>query len=280
MEVVKDTKPMQQLVGRLRLDGKKIGFVPTMGALHEGHLSLVDVAKKHADIVVMSIYLNPAQFNNKQDLATYPSNLERDLELAKKRGVDIVFCPTDEIMYPKGFQTYVETLEITKGLCGSARPGHFKGVTTVVLKLFNIVKPDIAIFGRKDYQQFKVIEQMARDLDLDIKIIGAPIIREPDGLAMSSRNVRLSDTERREALTISGSFKLVKDLVERGENDPNRLISGVREMIESTSTGRIDYIKICDADTLTELTALKKPALLAIAAYFGQIRLIDNRIIN
>lgn len=276
MELIKDPKLMQQRSNELRLGGNRIGFVPTMGALHEGHLSLVDTAKGHTDLVVMSIYLNPTQFNNKEDLATYPANLEKDLELARTRGVDIVFCPTDKVIYPKGFQTYVDTEDITRVLCGESRPGHFRGVTTVVLKLFNIVKPDVAVLGEKDYQQLKVIEQMVRDLNVDVKIVSSPIVREEDGIAMSSRNRRLSAEERQAARSINEALNRAKDAVKNGERDIGKIVAGVKRHIEATNIGKVDYVKICDAETLSESASLKLPALLAIAAYFGKTRLIDN----
>lgn len=243
-------------------------------------MSLVDIAKKHADTIVMSIYLNPMQFNNEQDLATYPSNLKKDLELARGRGVDIAFCPTGETMCPAGFQTYVETTGITRGLCGATRPGYFRGVTTVVTKLFNIVKPDVAIFGEKDYQQLRVIERMVRDLDMDIEIIAAPLVREEDGIAMSSRNVRLAEEERRESREINRALKEAAESVRRGERDINKIVKGVKERIGSTKTGRIDYINICDPATLEELKTFREPALLAVAAYFGETRLIDNCVLD
>lgn len=280
MELIDNPKAMQARSNELKRAGKRISFVPTMGALHEGHLSLVDIGKKHADVVIMSIYLNPKQFGPDEDLGSYPSNLERDLELANARGVDIVFCPSDKVMYPEDFQTYVETVKITKGLCGASRPGHFRGVATVVLKLFNIVRPDVAVFGEKDYQQLKVLEQMAVDLNLEVEIIGAPIIREEDGLAMSSRNKYLTPEERRAARSINEALNQAKLSVENGEIDPAKIIDNVKSRIEATNIGKIDYIKICDPQTLEELETLKTPALLAVAAHFGTARLIDNCILG
>lgn len=280
MELINDPKAMQTRSNKLRKNGKTIAFVPTMGALHEGHLSLVDVGKRSADIAVMSIYLNPKQFGPNEDISSYPSNLEMDLELARSRGVDIVFFPSDNAIYPEGFQTYVETSEIAKELCGSLRPNHFRGVTTVVLKLFNIVKPDFAIFGEKDFQQLKTIEQMVKDLDLDIEIIPAPIVREEDGLAMSSRNRYLTPDERLKARSINEALNLAKNIVKSGEQDLDKIVDCVRSHIESTDIAKIDYVKICDPETMEELTTLKTPALLAIAAHFGRARLIDNCILR
>jgi pantoate--beta-alanine ligase len=279
MELINDPKLMQQKMSTLRGDGKQVVFVPTMGALHDGHLSLVSEGKAHGDTLVMSIYLNPTQFGPGEDLREYPAELEKDLELAKKSGVDILFCPTDTAIYPEGFQTYVETTEITKNLCGASRPEHFKGVTTVVLKLFNIIKPNVAIFGKKDYQQLKAVERLVRDLNLEIKIIGAPIVREEDGLAMSSRNVYLSGAERQAARSINRSLEEVKSAVKEGETELSKLISIVQKMIEKTNIGRVNYIKICHPETLAELQEFKTPALLAVAAHFGPTRLIDNCIL-
>lgn len=280
MELIRNPKQMQGRSLELEKLGKRIGFVPTMGALHEGHLSLVDVAKNYSDIVVMSIYLNPAQFGPNEDLANYPKSFERDIELAKSKGVDIIFCPDNAEMYPDGFQTSVVTTKLTKRLCGASRPAHFQGVTTVVLKLFNIVRPNIAVFGEKDYQQLKVIEQMTKDLNLAVKIVPAPIVREEDGLAMSSRNENLSPEERRAARSINEALNWAKTAVKNGETNPAALISEIRGRIEGTKTGKIDYIAICDPETLEELEEVKPPFLLAVAAYFGKTRLIDNCILT
>lgn len=276
MEIIRDPKVFQEKILELKRSGKKIGFVPTMGALHEGHLSLVDIAKKHSDVVMMSIYLNPKQFAPSEDLKNYPSNFKKDTEAAQARGVDLVFAPTDEYMYPKGFQTSVDIKEITKGLCGAARPGHFTGVTTVVLKLFNIVQPDVAVFGEKDYQQLKVIERMVRDLLIPVKIVAAPITRENDGLAMSSRNAYLSHDERMAALSINQALRMAKEMVAKGERSPHQVASAVRTHIQSSGRARVDYVKVVDPETLEEATNLKQPARLLVAAFFGRARLIDN----
>lgn len=280
MEIIKSTKKMRDRANELKRGGKNISLVPTMGALHEGHLSLVDIGKKEADISVMSVYLNPIQFGEGEDLSNYPSNLERDIELAKSRGVDIVFCPTNKDIYPEGFETYTENTGLSKTLCGASRPGHFRGVTTIVLKLFNIVKPDVAVFGQKDYQQLKIIEKMVEDLNIDVKIIPAPIVREKDGLAMSSRNAYLKPQERLAAKSINQALNLVEKLVTGGEYKLDKLTGFVKSHIESTGIGKIDYVKICDPETLQELKSFRAPALLAIAAGFGGARLIDNRILK
>ncbi len=279
MEIIKDIEIMRARSKELRSAGKSIAFVPTMGALHEGHLSLIDIAKEHGDIVVMSIYLNPTQFGENEDLSKYPSNLEKDLELAKNRGIDIIFCPTNETIYPNGFEITVEVTGITNKLCGASRPTHFSGVTTVVSKLFDIVKPQIAVFGQKDYQQLKVIEQMVCNLNLSVTIIGAPIVRERDGLAISSRNQYLNGNERRAATAIFESLMVASEMVKDGETNSKTIISKVTEVITGSGIAAIDYVEICHPQTLESLTTIDGPALLAIAAHFGRARLIDNIIL-
>lgn len=280
MEIIKEPKLMQARAGEIRAMGKKIAFVPTMGALHEGHIRLVDIAKCHGEVVVMSIYVNPRQFDSKEDLGNYPSVIERDLEMAGAGGVDIIFCPEDRAMYPDGFETYVETEDISRGLCGASRPGHFRGVATVVLKLFNIVKPDVAVFGEKDYQQLKVIERMVADLNIGVEIVSAPIVRESDGLAMSSRNAYLGPNERGLACSINEALRHAADAVKKGERDIEKIIAEVEEHIKATGVGRVDYVKICDLETLREMKEIKTPALIAVAAYFGKARLIDNCVVD
>jgi len=279
MEIIKTQQTMQERSRELQKKDCRIVFVPTLGALHEGHLSLIDIAKKNGDIVVLSIYLNPTQFSPSEDLSKYPANLEKDLQLAKSRGVGIVFCPNNAEIYPDGFQTTVEVTGITQKLCGSSRPTHFRGVTTVVAKLFNIVSPHVVIFGEKDYQQLKVIEQMVRDLNMNIEIIGAPIFREEDGLAMSSRNQYLSHEERRAAAIIFKSLMAAKEKVWSGEKNSERIISLVKEMITETGIGKIDYVELCNPETLDSVTTIAGPTLLAVAAHFGPARLIDNCIL-
>lgn len=276
MELIKDPNLMQSRSCGIKSTGKRISFVPTMGALHEGHLSLFDIAAEHGDIVVISIFLNPKQFGPTEDLKNYPKMLERDLELAKMRGVDICFCPNESDIYPEGFETHVEVERITRHLCGLSRPHLFRGVTTVVCKLLNIVMPDSAIFGEKDYQQLKVIQRMVKDLNMGIKIISGPIIREEDGLAMSSRNAYLSPTERRAARSIPSAIFEAQEMVKNGERNIDKLKALVRRRIEETGVGKVDYVSISDPDTLEDLHELKAPSLLAVAAFFGKARLIDN----
>jgi pantoate--beta-alanine ligase len=263
-----------------RKQGRTIGFVPTMGYLHDGHLSLVDVAKNKSDIVIVSIFVNPTQFAPNEDLETYPRNMERDMKLCKEHGVDALFFPSAEEYYQPDASTWVIEQDLGKDLCGTSRPGHFKGVTTVVAKLFNSVLPDIAVFGEKDFQQAAIIKRMVRDLNFPVEIITVKIVREKDGLAMSSRNKYLSVQERQNALSISRSLFKVKDDAESGliENSVNA-VNYIKHKIEE-SDGKIDYIKVVNPDTLTEKKDFSGGALIAVAAYFGKTRLIDNQMIN
>ncbi len=259
-----------------RKQNQKISFVPTMGALHEGHLALLREGKRSGNKLVLSIYVNPKQFAPTEDLAKYPRDTEGDLAKASDCKVDAVFFPSDEVMYPKEYQTYVEVTNVTKGLCGTSRPSHFKGVATVVLKLLNIVQPHAAIFGEKDYQQLITIQTMTRDLNLPVEIKGMPIVREPDGLALSSRNVYLSKEERIAALSLSKSLNIAKEMAATGKKGINEILESVKKTIEATGLPKIDYIKICNSKTLEELTTLTPPARLLIAAFIGKTRLIDN----
>jgi len=280
MEVIKSISEMKKKVRAFKAEGKIIGFVPTMGYLHEGHLSLVRLARKKGDVVVVSIFVNPLQFGPKEDYHIYPRDLERDLKLLEREKVDVVFVPEEEEMYPPGFQTYVEVEKLTKGLCGAFRPGHFRGVCTVVLKLFNIVQPDFAVFGKKDYQQLKVIERMVKDLNLDIEIIPHPTVRESDGLAMSSRNTYLNEEERRSAVSLYQSLKMAERLIFDGERDPESLKSLIKEYIEKFPHTRVQYVEIVDPETLEEVKEIKGPVLIALAVFVGKTRLIDNRLIE
>lgn len=282
MEIIKGIKEIQERIKKLKFGGKTIGFVPTMGYLHEGHLSLVREAKRQCDVVVVSIFVNPLQFGPKEDFAQYPRDFERDCNMLQREGVDIVFAPSAEEMYPSDFQTYVEVTEVTKNLCGASRPGHFRGVTTVVLKLFNATLPDKAFFGEKDYQQLITIKQMVKDLNLDIEIVGMPIVRETDGLAMSSRNTYLNGEERKSALSLYRSLNRAKELIAGGVRDIKVILNEVRSIIESEPNTRIDYIKICDPLTLEywEEGLLERDALLALAVFVGKTRLIDNTILE
>jgi len=268
---------MQELCLALRASGKSIGFVPTMGYFHEGHLSLMRRAREENDIVVVSIFVNPLQFGPGEDFERYPRDEERDLRLAGDVGVDYAFIPAVEDFYPEDFSTYVEVTGITDGLCGRHRPGHFRGVTTVVAKLFNVVQPTRAYFGKKDYQQLKVIERMVRDLNMPIEIVPCPTVREPDGLAMSSRNEYLSQQERESALSLYRSLKLAEQMVKSGERNPETLIRAMRDLIESQPHVRkIDYIEVVDPETLEPLEEIKGRALIALAVWVGRARLIDN----
>ncbi len=281
MRVVKSIKEMQSVCSALKRVGKSIGFVPTMGFLHEGHLSLIRKAKRENDVVVVSIFVNPTQFSAGEDFDRYPRDVERDVSLLKGERVDFLFLPTIEEMYPEGFSTFVEVEGLTEGLCGAKRPGHFRGVATVVVKLFNIVQPDKAYFGKKDYQQLKVIERLVRDLNFNVKIVGCSIVREKDGLAMSSRNVYLSERERESALSLFKSLLLAKELIDRGERNAEVLKKKMEEFILShPEVKKIDYIEFVDAETLEPVTEVKEGTLVAVAVYVGDARLIDNWIVG
>ncbi|CUU03366.1 pantoate--beta-alanine ligase [Candidatus Thermokryptus mobilis] len=283
MRIISKIKEMQRVADDLRREGKIIGVVPTMGYLHEGHLSLIRLAKERSDVVITTIFVNPLQFAPNEDYERYPRDFERDVKLAQSAGCDIIFHPSVEEMYPKNFLTYVEVDKLTKVLEGEFRPTHFRGVTTVVAKLFNITKPHIAIFGQKDAQQALIIKQMVRDLNFDIEIIVAPIVREPDGLAMSSRNVYLSDLERKDATVLYESLKLAEKLIkENGERDPNVIISKMKELISSKPTAKIDYIAIVEPETLEKVESLTEghEYLVALAVRIGSTRLIDNTIVK
>jgi len=277
MEVIKRTAEMQEISLRLKREGRIIGLVPTMGYLHDGHLSLIKKARRENDIVIMSNFVNPLQFGPKEDFATYPRDLDRDNKLAESAGVDYVFAPTTEEMYPQGYDTYVEVKgPITEKMCGKSRPGHFKGVTTVVLKLFLITQPDRAYFGQKDAQQAIVIRKMVTDLNVPVKIITCPIIREEDGLALSSRNTYLSSEERLQALALPRALSAGRDMIMKGETDPLKVKKHITSMLESSPGIRVDYVVVVDGDNLSDLSAIKGKVLLAAAVYVGKTRLIDN----
>ncbi len=258
-------------------NGKTIGFVPTMGYLHEGHFSLVRKAREENDLVIASIFVNPTQFAPNEDLDKYPRDEKGDCENLQNEGVSAVFIPTPTDMYSEGYQTYVEVTRLTKYLCGRFRPTHFRGVTTVVLKLFNIVNPDKAYFGKKDYQQFKVIQKMVKDLNLDTEIVPCSIVREKDGLAMSSRNKYLTPEERTDATIIHKAIEEGKKMVLSGEKNSEKVIQLMKEMIQGIKTvKKIDYVSVVDINTLEDVSFIKGNVLIAIAAYFGRARLIDN----
>jgi len=280
MKLVDSVSRMTTLAKMLKKEGKSIGFVPTMGYLHEGHMSLVKAAKKHTDVVVMSIFVNPLQFGPEEDFEKYPRDIKRDEALAGDAGVDVIFYPSVRDMYPEGYATYVNVESLTGSLCGHQHPGHFKGVTTVVAKLFNIVKPDVAYFGQKDAQQVIVIKKMVRDLSMDIEIRAMPIIRETDGLAMSSRNLYLSEDERRSALALNQSLEKALSLVEAGERNSENVIKAIKEFIARKPLVRIDYVSIVDMKDLKDVSDISGEVLVALAAFVGKTRLIDNIIIK
>ena len=274
---IKSIDEMQKISKAYKKNGKTIGFVPTMGYLHEGHISLIRCAKKENDIVIVSIFVNPLQFGENEDLDKYPRDIKRDLTICNNEGVDVVFNPSYEDMYPEGFQTYVVVEELTKGLCGDYRPGHFRGVTTVVTKLFNIVKPDRAYFGKKDYQQFKVIQRMVKDLNMDVEVIGCPLIREEDGLAMYSRNKYLSPEERESALSLSRALFRAKEMFEEGERSAEKLKEEMERVILSyPHVKEIQYIEIVDPETLKPKKEAERGDVVALAVFVGDTRLIDN----
>jgi pantoate--beta-alanine ligase len=269
---------MQRYADGERRAGRTIGFVPTMGALHEGHLSLVRSARAKTDTVVASIFVNPIQFNSKSDFEKYPRDDARDAALLAQHGCDALFLPSPEEIYPPGYQTRVEVTEITKPLCGAHRPGHFGGVTTVVAKLFLAVKPHVAIFGAKDYQQLQVVRQMTHDLNFDIEIVGGETVREPDGLAMSSRNVRLSPDERERARCVPRGIERVTRAAAAGETDVAVLLREFTEEAEAAGA-RVEYAEIRSPEALEEVSRLDGRALIAVAVWLGDVRLIDNGII-
>jgi pantoate--beta-alanine ligase len=279
MKIVNTVSEMQKLSNELRKT-KRIGFVPTMGYLHEGHLALIRKAKELSDITIASIFVNPIQFGPQEDLAKYPRDFERDATLLEKENTDIIFHPFTESMYSHDFSTYVEVKGLQDFLCGKTRAGHFVGVATVVTKLFNIVKPHFAIFGQKDFQQLVIIEKMVRDLNMDIEIIGHPIVREQDGLAMSSRNTYLSKGERDKALLIGASLRKAEKLFLEGERKTATLRKDVEGMLHQKEGIAIEYISVCDTYSLEELDTIKTRAVLAIACRIGKTRLIDNTILT
>lgn len=280
MRIINSVVEMQQEADRWRAEGKKIALVPTMGYLHEGHLSLMRAVRGKADVVVTSIFVNPTQFGPSEDFARYPRDFERDCMLSEGVGADVIFAPQAADIYPPGYQTYVEVTEVSGPLCGRSRPGHFRGVTTVVAKLFNIVGPHLAIFGEKDYQQLTVIRRMVADLNMNIEIIGHPIIREGDDLAMSSRNVYLNTEQRRKALRLNLALKEAQGLIDRGERQSDSILARVREVLQPGEDVRIDYVQICRPDTLEDVARIEDRALLALAVHVGATRLIDNRILT
>jgi len=280
MEIIASVTEMQERARAALAAGKTISFVPTMGFLHQGHASLLQEGRARGDLLVLSIFVNPTQFGVGEDFESYPRDLQRDSEIAAENGVDIIFAPTAGEMYPQGFQTYVNVEKVSLPLCGSSRPGHFRGVTTVVAKLFNIVKPTLAFFGEKDFQQLVVIRRMVRDLNMDVKIVGMPTIREDDGLAKSSRNSYLSPEERRAALCLSRSLAAVSDLYRDGEKNIGILRVGLLAILNSEPLARIDYVEFLDGDSLEEPGQADDRTVVALAVRIGTTRLIDNTMIG
>ena len=279
MKIVGTVKEVREQVKEWKKQGLSVGFVPTMGYLHEGHKSLMDAARKGNDKVVVSIFVNPMQFGPTEDLATYPRDLDHDAALCESAGVDLIFHPEAEEMYEKDFCSFVDMTGLTEGLCGKTRPIHFRGVCTVVNKLFNIVTPDHAYFGQKDGQQFAVIKRMVRDLNMDIEIVGCPIVREEDGLAKSSRNTYLSSEERKAALILSKTVALGKELA-KTEKDANKVVEAMKKNIETEPLAKIDYVEAVDALSMAPVEKLEGTCMLAMAVYIGKTRLIDNTLIN
>jgi len=281
-EIYRAPAAMRARAEDLRRDGRRIAVVPTMGALHEGHLALLRAARARADVVILTIFVNPTQFGPNEDLSRYPRDEAGDLAKARGAGIDLAFCPDAPAMYPPGSQTFIEVRELSRPMCGASRPGHFTGVATVVAKLFHATLPHVAVFGEKDFQQLAIIRRMARDLDFGVEIIGAPIVRESDGLAMSSRNAYLGPDDRLAARSLSAGLAAAQAAFAAGERDAAALLAAARRPIEAESLARIDYVDLRDAEELTPLERLEPPrrAVLAMAVFVGQTRLIDNRVLG
>ncbi len=280
MEVIDTVEQMQKESETFRAAGQIIALVPTMGFLHEGHLELMRVAKKHADKLIMSLFVNPTQFGPSEDFEEYPRDTEGDLEKARGTGVDIVFMPTVQEIYPEGYQTKVKVEKVTEHLCGLSRPGHFEGVTTIVAKLFNCTKPHLAVFGQKDYQQLAVIRRMVTDLNMDIQILGVPTVRDADGLAMSSRNSYLNPEERKSALCLRKSLDLADEMFLEGVKEASAIKEAIELLIHNYPFTNIDYVTLCDPQTLVDVKTLGEETLLALAVRVGKTRLIDNCLIH
>ena len=283
-EIFRTPQAMRARCEDLRRDGRRIAVVPTMGALHEGHLALVRAARGKADVVILTIFVNPTQFGPNEDLAKYPRDEAGDVAKARGAGIDLAFCPEVGAMYPQGAQTFVEVRELQKPLCGESRPGHFAGVATIVTKLFHATLPHVAVFGEKDYQQLAIIRRMVRDLDFAVEIESVPIVRESDGLAMSSRNAYLSPADRRAALSLSVGLAAAEAAFGAGERDAAKLVALARAPIEAEPLCRVDYVELRDADELSSIVRVERKAVLAMAVFVGsadrKTRLIDNRVIG
>ena len=279
MRIVRTVADMKAAARAEKARGRMIGLVPTMGALHEGHLSLVRASRARTDVTVVSIFVNPAQFGPKEDLSRYPRDLEKDAALLEREGADLVFHPEPAGIYPEGYRTYVEVTGLQDRLCGASRPGHFRGVCTVVLKLFEIVRPDVAFFGWKDAQQFLILRRMAEDLDLDVRLEALPLVRDADGVALSSRNAYLSAEERRAARVLSRSLEEARRFVEAGERDAGAILARVRGLIAEEALVRLDYAEAVSTSDLEPVARIENGTLVALAAFVGKTRLIDNVII-
>ena len=279
MRIIRNTTEMMGWSQAERQQGHRIAFVPTMGALHEGHLSLVREAKRRGNRVVVSIFVNPTQFAPAEDFAAYPRNFGRDRSLLETEGIDVLFYPSAEDIYPLGNQTHVEVKHLSQILCGVQRPGHFRGVATVVTKLFNVVRPDVAIFGEKDYQQLQIIRRLVRDLILEIEIVGHQIVRESDGVAMSSRHAYLNADQRKAARCLSRSLSKAECLLRQGEVSAKTIIEAVIAELQGEPLAAVEYVAICDAETLEPLEQIRHSALLALSVTIGKARLIDNKVL-
>lgn len=280
MEIVSDPRNMQAISLDWRRLGQRIALVPTMGYFHDGHLSLMRYGRERGDRLVVSLFVNPTQFGPGEDLDRYPRDLERDAALAREVGVDVLYTPRPADMYPPGYQTYVTVEDLSQPLCGASRPGHFRGVATVVLKLFHQVLPHLAVFGEKDYQQLAVIRRLVADLNLPVEVVGRPIVREADGLAMSSRNTYLSPEERRSALGLFQALTRARELAAAGEKKADKILSQVKRMISTSPHTRLDYAALVDPDTLQNVDTIQGSARLAVAAWVGDTRLIDNMLLE
>jgi pantoate--beta-alanine ligase len=280
MDTIFPVTVMSRFAAAAKASGRSISFVPTMGFLHEGHASLIREARKRGDVCVVSIFVNPTQFGAGEDFQAYPRDLERDAAIALECGADVLFVPDAAEMYPRGFQTFVTVEEISRPLCGASRPGHFRGVTTVVAKLFNIVRPDSAFFGEKDFQQLAVIRRMAADLNMAVEIVGMPTVREPDGLAMSSRNSYLTPAERESARCLSGAISAAVELYQSGEKSVQLLRDAARGIISAEPSACIDYVELRDGESLAEVDSADDGTVLALAVRIGATRLIDNRMLG
>lgn len=277
MQIIQSVNETQSHAISLRSSGRLIGLVPTMGSLHAGHLELIDIAKEKADKVIVSIFVNPTQFGPSEDYHQYPRVLEEDLEKCEARGVDIVFNPSVDEMYPEGYSTYVDEEHISAGLCGISRPHYFRGVTTVCLKLFNIARPDVAVFGQKDAQQYAVVEKMVADLNLPTEIVAGPTVREPEGLALSSRNAYLSEVQRQEALSISKALRVAKVMVDEGTRSVDRIVAEITHHLSLHRRVRVIYVQVVDKETMKQATEIVPgQQLVTLAAWVDQTRLIDN----